>query len=61
MNATPLSAAQCRRIAEAADCAYDDIRWALGDHPDLRRMLHTLALEIYRAAYAEGLRAGEAL
>ena len=52
---------QMRRIREAADCAYDDVRWAVGDHPELRGVLRTLAIESYRAGYGEGLRHGEML
>jgi hypothetical protein len=50
---------QLRRLKEAADCAYCDVRWAVGDHPELRHVLLTLTIETYRAGYADGLRDGE--
>ena len=52
---------QLRRIGEAADCVYDDVRRVVGDHPELRGVLRALAIESYRAGYVVGLRHGERL
>lgn len=52
---TNLSEKQMRAIRQAAEDAYDDILGAVGDHQEMRNALRTMAIEVYRAGYAEGL------
>ncbi len=41
-------------IKQAADRAYDEIRWAVGDSFEIAAVLHRLALESWRDGYTLG-------
>lgn len=47
-------------IQRAADRAYDEIRWAVGDSYEIACVLHRLALESWREGYTLGQQHGKA-
>jgi hypothetical protein len=54
----PIPEPHLRKIHEAAEAAYDDIRWLTGDSRQLSAAILRLALESWRAGYKLGRQHG---
>ena len=56
----PIPEPHLRKIHEAAEAAYDDIRWLTGDSRQLATTILRLALECWHGGYDVGVEHGRA-